>query len=162
MPCQDVRKEATLLFKFRAKFYPEDVAEEIIQDITMVRGGGLLIDHLSTIGLETSPWCGELLIHWLKIRKSLQLSSNWLLDSLIVVGMSWCAPLLLKRALCEYMLLLKLKYQDFFFIFFFSISYLPRTIQTEVPGDMFGLRNTNAASPNGRISPLLEWVSEHW
>lgn len=32
---QDVRKEATLLFKFRAKFYPEDVAEEIIQDITM-------------------------------------------------------------------------------------------------------------------------------
>lgn len=32
-----MRKEATLLFKFRAKFYPEDVAEEIIQDITMVR-----------------------------------------------------------------------------------------------------------------------------
>ncbi|NWU58794.1 MOES protein, partial [Dromas ardeola] len=31
---QDVRKETPLLFKFRAKFYPEDVAEELIQDIT--------------------------------------------------------------------------------------------------------------------------------
>ncbi|XP_058147729.1 moesin isoform X3 [Dasypus novemcinctus] len=31
---QDVRKESTLLFKFRAKFYPEDVSEELIQDIT--------------------------------------------------------------------------------------------------------------------------------
>ncbi|NXD22084.1 MOES protein, partial [Spelaeornis formosus] len=31
---QDVRKESPLLFKFRAKFYPEDVAEELIQDIT--------------------------------------------------------------------------------------------------------------------------------
>ena len=32
---QDVKKEAPLQFKFRAKFYPEDVAEEIIQDITL-------------------------------------------------------------------------------------------------------------------------------
>lgn len=32
---QDVKKDQTLQFKFRAKFYPEDVAEEIIQDITM-------------------------------------------------------------------------------------------------------------------------------
>ncbi|VDM10003.1 unnamed protein product [Wuchereria bancrofti] len=32
---QDVKKEQTLLFKFRAKFYPEDVQEEIIQDITL-------------------------------------------------------------------------------------------------------------------------------
>ncbi|CAB3407918.1 unnamed protein product [Caenorhabditis bovis] len=32
---QDVKKEPTLHFKFRAKFYPEDVAEEIIQDVTM-------------------------------------------------------------------------------------------------------------------------------
>lgn len=32
---QDVKKDATLLFKFRAKFYPEDVGEEIIQDVTM-------------------------------------------------------------------------------------------------------------------------------
>ncbi|KAM4625724.1 ezrin a isoform 2-T3 [Polymixia lowei] len=31
---QDVRKENPLQFKFRAKFYPEDVAEELIQDIT--------------------------------------------------------------------------------------------------------------------------------
>ncbi|XDA80774.1 hypothetical protein R6Z07M_010714 [Ovis aries] len=31
---QEVRKESSLQFKFRAKFYPEDVAEELIQDIT--------------------------------------------------------------------------------------------------------------------------------
>nr|CAB3265510.1 ERM ezrin/radixin/moesin (ERM)-like protein [Phallusia mammillata] len=31
---QDVRKDAILQFKFRAKFFPEDVAEELIQDIT--------------------------------------------------------------------------------------------------------------------------------
>jgi len=31
---QDVKKEHPLQFKFRAKFYPEDVAEELIQDIT--------------------------------------------------------------------------------------------------------------------------------
>uniref|UniRef100_A0A673VIL0 Moesin n=1 Tax=Suricata suricatta TaxID=37032 RepID=A0A673VIL0_SURSU len=31
---QDVRKESPLVFKFRAKFYPEDVSEELIQDIT--------------------------------------------------------------------------------------------------------------------------------
>lgn len=33
---QDVKKENPLQFKFRAKFYPEDVAEELIQDITVV------------------------------------------------------------------------------------------------------------------------------
>ncbi|CAJ0946337.1 unnamed protein product, partial [Mesorhabditis belari] len=32
---QDVKKDQTLQFKFRAKFYPEDVAEEIIQDVTL-------------------------------------------------------------------------------------------------------------------------------
>ncbi|KAI5702478.1 hypothetical protein M8J75_000548 [Diaphorina citri] len=32
---QDVKKENPLQFKFRAKFYPEDVVEEIIQDITL-------------------------------------------------------------------------------------------------------------------------------
>lgn len=31
---QDVRKETPLQFKFRAKFFPEDVAEELIQEIT--------------------------------------------------------------------------------------------------------------------------------
>uniref|UniRef100_A0AAQ5ZPH8 Ezrin b n=1 Tax=Amphiprion ocellaris TaxID=80972 RepID=A0AAQ5ZPH8_AMPOC len=31
---QDVKKENPLQFKFRAKFFPEDVAEELIQDIT--------------------------------------------------------------------------------------------------------------------------------
>nr|XP_014345259.1 PREDICTED: moesin [Latimeria chalumnae] len=31
---QDVRKESPMLFKFRAKFYPEDVSEELIQEIT--------------------------------------------------------------------------------------------------------------------------------
>ncbi|XP_055846974.1 moesin/ezrin/radixin homolog 1 [Episyrphus balteatus] len=32
---QDVKKEDPLQFRFRAKFYPEDVAEELIQDITL-------------------------------------------------------------------------------------------------------------------------------
>jgi len=32
---QDVKKESPLQFKFRAKFYPEDVADELIQDITL-------------------------------------------------------------------------------------------------------------------------------
>jgi len=32
---QEVKKETPLQFKFRAKFYPEDVAEELIQDITL-------------------------------------------------------------------------------------------------------------------------------
>ncbi|CAG7734215.1 unnamed protein product [Allacma fusca] len=31
---QDIKKESPLQFRFRAKFYPEDVAEELIQDIT--------------------------------------------------------------------------------------------------------------------------------
>ncbi|KAF7251081.1 Radixin, partial [Varanus komodoensis] len=31
---QDVRKESPLQFKFRAKFFPEDVSEELIQEIT--------------------------------------------------------------------------------------------------------------------------------
>lgn len=31
---QDVKKEIPLQFKFRAKFFPEDVSEELIQDIT--------------------------------------------------------------------------------------------------------------------------------
>ena len=33
---QDVRKEAPMQFKFRAKFYPEDVSEELIQEVTQV------------------------------------------------------------------------------------------------------------------------------
>ncbi|KFD55063.1 Ezrin/radixin/moesin family protein [Trichuris suis] len=32
---QDLKKESPLQFKFRAKFYPEDVSEEIIQDVTL-------------------------------------------------------------------------------------------------------------------------------
>uniref|UniRef100_A0A8C2ZY21 Ezrin a n=1 Tax=Cyclopterus lumpus TaxID=8103 RepID=A0A8C2ZY21_CYCLU len=31
---QDVKKETPLLFKLKAKFYPEDVTEELIQDVT--------------------------------------------------------------------------------------------------------------------------------
>jgi len=31
---QDVKKETPLVFKFRGKFYPEDVSEELIQEIT--------------------------------------------------------------------------------------------------------------------------------
>lgn len=32
---QDIAKETPLQFKFRAKYFPEDVSEEIIQDITL-------------------------------------------------------------------------------------------------------------------------------
>jgi len=32
---QDIKKDQVLLFKFRAKFYPEDASEELIQDITL-------------------------------------------------------------------------------------------------------------------------------
>ncbi len=32
---QDIAKESPLQFKFRAKYYPEDVSDEIIQDITL-------------------------------------------------------------------------------------------------------------------------------
>jgi hypothetical protein len=55
---QDVKKEAQLQFKFRAKFYPEDVAEEIIQDITLrlfylqVRRASNLISYK-----RFSPFC---------------------------------------------------------------------------------------------------------
>jgi len=31
---QDVKKQTPMMFRFRARFYPEDVAEELIQDIT--------------------------------------------------------------------------------------------------------------------------------
>lgn len=31
---QEVKKETPLQFKLRIKFYPEDVAEELIQDVT--------------------------------------------------------------------------------------------------------------------------------
>ena len=31
---QDIKKEAPLHFKFLSKFYPEDVAEELIQEVT--------------------------------------------------------------------------------------------------------------------------------
>lgn len=31
---QDVKKETPLQFKLRARFYPEDVGEELIQDVT--------------------------------------------------------------------------------------------------------------------------------
>ena len=33
---QDIKKETPLQFRFRAKYYPEDVSEELIQDITRV------------------------------------------------------------------------------------------------------------------------------
>lgn len=34
MTQQDVKKENPLQFKFRAKFFPEDVSEELIQEVT--------------------------------------------------------------------------------------------------------------------------------
>jgi radixin len=33
---QDIRKENPMQFKFRAKFFPEDVTEELIQEVTQV------------------------------------------------------------------------------------------------------------------------------
>ena len=36
MTQQDVKKDNPVHFKFRAKFYPEDVSEELIQEITQV------------------------------------------------------------------------------------------------------------------------------
>lgn len=33
---QDVRKDNPYQFKFRCKFFPEDVADELIQDVTQV------------------------------------------------------------------------------------------------------------------------------
>jgi len=33
---QDVKKETPLQFRFRGKFYPEDVSEELIQEVTQV------------------------------------------------------------------------------------------------------------------------------
>lgn len=33
---QDIKKETPLQFKFRVKFFPEDVSEELIQDVTQV------------------------------------------------------------------------------------------------------------------------------
>ena len=35
---QEVRKENPYQFKFRAKFFPEDVSEELIQEVTQVGG----------------------------------------------------------------------------------------------------------------------------
>ena len=35
---QDMPKEQPLQFKFRVKFFPEDVSEELVQDVTQVRG----------------------------------------------------------------------------------------------------------------------------
>ena len=37
MTQQDVKKDSPLHFKFRAKFYPEDVSEELIQEITQAQ-----------------------------------------------------------------------------------------------------------------------------
>lgn len=34
MSSQDVKKDNPLQFRFRAKFFPEDVSEELIQEIT--------------------------------------------------------------------------------------------------------------------------------
>ena len=52
---QDVKKESPLQFKFRAKFYPEDVAEELIQDITL-RLFYLQVPYLRR-GPNSVLWC---------------------------------------------------------------------------------------------------------
>lgn len=81
---QDVKKENPLQFKFRAKFFPEDVSDEIIQDITLV---SILFLFLEDYFLFLSfPACSLINLnsfHWV----------NWafgslLLNSLIVISSS--------------------------------------------------------------------------
>lgn len=58
---QEVKKENPMQFKFRAKFYPEDVAEELIQDITL-RLFYLQVSHFSIHYLMySSLWVSVLL-----------------------------------------------------------------------------------------------------
>ena len=38
---QDMAKEQPLQFKFRVKFFPEDVSEELVQEVTQVGDPGL-------------------------------------------------------------------------------------------------------------------------
>lgn len=56
---QEVKKENPRQFKFRAKFFPEDVSEEIIQDITLVSP---LVNHLFPT-VKHSPVTPCLLVH---------------------------------------------------------------------------------------------------
>lgn len=56
---QDVKKESPLQFKFRAKFYPEDVADELIQDITV---------RLFYLQVRTFEYTRRLHSHHLKAR----------------------------------------------------------------------------------------------
>lgn len=60
MLSQDVRKENPLQFKFRAKFFPEDVSEELIQEVTQVnshysRHQWEILEGQSEIGIEAIP-----------------------------------------------------------------------------------------------------------
>ena len=49
---QDVRKENPYQFKFRAKFFPEDVSEELIQEVTQVCRPARLPTCLSLVPLN--------------------------------------------------------------------------------------------------------------
>lgn len=49
---QDVRKETPLQFKFRAKFFPEDVSEELIQEVTQVTWAAVVQGYVGR-GQET-------------------------------------------------------------------------------------------------------------
>lgn len=53
---QDVRKENPLQFKFRAKFFPEDVSEELIQEVTQVNDLIMKYANLSSLSVFYS-WC---------------------------------------------------------------------------------------------------------
>ena len=48
---QDIKKENPRQFKFRAKFFPEDVSEEIIQDITLVSWLWSLNDMFQSVSI---------------------------------------------------------------------------------------------------------------
>ena len=62
---QDLKKETPLQFKFRVKFFPEDVSEELIQEVTQklfylqVKLSTTLRSRLCSLELLTTDICEE-------------------------------------------------------------------------------------------------------
>ena len=62
---QDLKKETPLQFKFRVKFFPEDVSEELIQEVTQklfylqVKLSTTLRSGLCSLELLTTDICEE-------------------------------------------------------------------------------------------------------
>ena len=67
---QDVKKETPLQFRFRAKFYPEDVSEELIQEVTQVFISWIPVclivpcEHcLSSSSVDTVGWLSSIVFY---------------------------------------------------------------------------------------------------